>query len=159
MQSLLSCEVNQVYEFVGFHGALEEERHLRHLGLIEGTTLHIVSRLGQQSLIILFGETRLGLDAQVASQMLVVKKGNVGLSQTTTLALLPVGATTRVVKVLGQGPIKRRLMDMGLTKGTPITLQKLAPLGDPLEVTLRNYELTLRKAEAELILVEKEANE
>jgi len=64
------------------------------------------------------------------------------------------GETVRVAKINGVGPIKRRIMEMGITKGTEIHVRKVAPLGDPVEVTVRGYELSLRKADAELIEVE-----
>ena len=64
------------------------------------------------------------------------------------------GVTVRVVKIGGGGPIKRRIMEMGITKGAEVHVRKVAPLGDPLEVTVRGYELSLRKADAELIEVE-----
>ena len=65
-----------------------------------------------------------------------------------------IGETVRVVKVHGEGAIKRRIMDMGLTKGVEVYIRKVAPLGDPIEVTVRGYELSLRKADAEQIEVE-----
>lgn len=65
-----------------------------------------------------------------------------------------IGETVRVVKIHGEGAIKRRIMDMGLTKGVEIYIRKVAPLGDPIEVTVRGYELSLRKADAEQIEVE-----
>ena len=65
-----------------------------------------------------------------------------------------IGETVRVVKIHGEGAIKRRIMDMGLTKGVEVYIRKVAPLGDPIEVTVRGYELSLRKADAELILVD-----
>lgn len=64
------------------------------------------------------------------------------------------GKTVRVTKVNGTGPLKRRILDMGITKGSELYLRKVAPLGDPLEITLRGYELSLRKGDAELIEVE-----
>ena len=65
-----------------------------------------------------------------------------------------IGQTVRVVKIHGEGAIKRRIMDMGLTKGVEVYIRKVAPLGDPIEVTVRGYELSLRKADAEQIEVE-----
>ena len=65
-----------------------------------------------------------------------------------------VGETVKVVKLTGSGPVKRRIMDMGITKGVEIYVRKVAPLGDPVEVTVRGYELSLRKADAEMIVVE-----
>ena len=70
-----------------------------------------------------------------------------------TLKDVPVGETVTVVKLVGDGAIKRRIMDMGLTKGTEVKVQKVAPLGDPIELSVRGFELSLRKSEAENILV------
>lgn len=64
------------------------------------------------------------------------------------------GNTVRVVKLHGEGAVKRRIMDMGITKGTEVYVRKVAPLGDPVEVTVRGYELSLRKADAEMIEVQ-----
>jgi ferrous iron transport protein A len=72
-----------------------------------------------------------------------------------TLKDAKIGSTVRVVKLCGKGPLKRRIMDMGITKGAQIYLRKVAPLGDPIEVHVRGYELSLRKSEAENIFVEK----
>ncbi len=71
-----------------------------------------------------------------------------------TLREVPIGGTTKVVKLHGTGAIKRRIMDMGITRGTEIFVRKVAPLGDPIELKVRGYELSLRKADAELIEVE-----
>lgn len=71
-----------------------------------------------------------------------------------TLKQVPVGATVKVVKLHGEGAVKRRIMDMGLTRGVEVYVRKVAPLGDPVEVTVRGYELSLRKADAEMIEVE-----
>ena len=64
------------------------------------------------------------------------------------------GETVKVVKLTGEGPVKRRIMDMGITKNVEIFVRKVAPLGDPIEVNVRNYELSIRKADAEMIIVE-----
>ena len=71
-----------------------------------------------------------------------------------TLKDAKVGETVKVVKLHGQGAIKRRIMDMGITKGTEIYVRKVAPFGDPIELNLRGYELTIRRADAEIIEVE-----
>ena len=71
-----------------------------------------------------------------------------------TLREVPVGSTVKVVKLHGEGAVKRRIMDMGITRGTQVFVRKVAPLGDPIEVTVRNYELSIRKADAEKIEVE-----
>ena len=71
-----------------------------------------------------------------------------------TLRDVQVGETARVVRLRGEGAVKRRIMDMGITKGVEVFVRKLAPLGDPIEVNVRDYELSLRKADAEMIEVE-----
>ncbi|MBP0989995.1 MAG: ferrous iron transport protein A [Oscillospiraceae bacterium] len=71
-----------------------------------------------------------------------------------TLKDVKIGETVKVVKLHGEGAIRRRIMDMGITKGVEIYLRKAAPLGDPIEITVRGYELSLRKADADMIEVE-----
>jgi len=72
-----------------------------------------------------------------------------------TLKEIKPGITIRVIKINGEGPIKRRIMEMGVTKGVEIYVRKVAPLGDPIEINVRGYELSIRKADAELIEVER----
>lgn len=71
-----------------------------------------------------------------------------------TLRDVPVGDDAVVLRLTGEGPLKRRIMDMGLTKGTAVHVRKVAPLGDPIEIAVRGYELSIRKSEAENVLVE-----
>ena len=75
-------------------------------------------------------------------------------NESKTLKNAAVGATVKVKKLTGDGPLKRRIMDMGITKGVEVYVRKVAPLGDPVEVTVRGYELSLRKADAEMIVIE-----
>lgn len=70
-----------------------------------------------------------------------------------TLRETAIGKTVKIVKVHGEGAVRRRIMDMGITKGTEVTVRKVAPLGDPIEVTVRGYELSIRKADAEMVEV------
>lgn len=72
----------------------------------------------------------------------------------STLKDVKVGSTETVKKIAGEGPVKRRIMDMGITRGVQVYVRKVAPLGDPVEVTVRGYELSIRKADAEIIEVE-----
>ena len=71
-----------------------------------------------------------------------------------TLREAAVGSTVKVVKLHGEGAVKRRIMDMGITRGVEIFIRKVAPLGDPIEMTVRGYELSLRKADAEMVEIE-----
>ena len=71
-----------------------------------------------------------------------------------TLRQVKIGESAKIVRINGEGAVKRRIMDMGITKGTEVYVRKVAPLGDPIEVTVRGYELSLRKADAEMVEVE-----
>ena len=71
-----------------------------------------------------------------------------------TLSEIPVGGTAKVVKIHGEGAVRRRIMDMGLTKGVDVTVRKVAPLGDPIQLNVRGYELSIRKADAQMVEVE-----
>ena len=71
-----------------------------------------------------------------------------------TLRDAKIGETVKVLKLDGEGAVKRRIMDMGITKGVDVFVRKVAPLGDPIEVTVRNYELSIRKADAKMILID-----
>ncbi len=75
-----------------------------------------------------------------------------------TLRQAQVGQTVKVIKLHGEGALRRRMMDMGITKGTEIYIRKIAPLGDPVEINIRGYELTLRKEDAEIVEIETEEN-
>ena len=77
-----------------------------------------------------------------------------GKGKMKTLKEISCGQTVKVLKLTGEGPVKRRIMDMGITKGVEVHIRKVAPLGDPVEVNVRGYELSLRKADAEMIEVE-----
>jgi ferrous iron transport protein A len=90
----------------------------------------------------------------VDAELSAVRKNFGRSTKMQTLRTIQPGATVRVVKIAGVGPTKRRIMDMGLVKGVEIFVRKVAPLGDPLEITVRGYELSLRKADADLIEVE-----
>ncbi|MGI6734682.1 MAG: FeoA family protein [Bacilli bacterium] len=78
---------------------------------------------------------------------------NIEIGNLARLSLVPIGTSGIIRKVYGEGRLRRRLLDMGLTPGTEVFLRKKAPLGDPLELTLRGYELSIRKNEAELIII------
>lgn len=82
------------------------------------------------------------------------REKKLGEDKMKTLRETKIGETVKVVRLHGEGAVKRRIMDMGVTKGTEVYVRKVAPLGDPIEVTVRGYELSLRKADAEMIEVE-----
>ena len=148
------CNINQSYQFREFRGSKEYERHLVNLGLVSGVVLYIVSKEVGQPFIVVFRGTRIGLDEAIASEIFVEPTISSDYQEIKVMNQLAIGEKGTVAKILGTGPVKRRLMDMGITRGTKVEIIKFAPLGDPIEIRLRNYELTLRKNEAEMILVE-----
>jgi ferrous iron transport protein A len=112
--------------------------------------------LDKQAGILSLRNSRLAVSRELLENIWV---DTIRLSQNwVSLDQLEVGESGAVVSIYGKDAIRRRLMDMGVTKNIPIVIKKVAPLGDPIEVTIRNYELTLRKEEATLILVSKEEN-
>ena len=155
MQTILTGKLNQIYQFKEFSGSKIHERHLNNLGLVSGVDLYIVSKQSGQPIILVFKGTRIGLDESIARDIKVIEKEFSDISRWTSLDELKAGERAHVVNILGTGALKRRLMDMGLTKKTLIEVRKYAPLGDPIEITVRNYELTLRKKEASSIMVER----
>ncbi|MGY3750395.1 FeoA domain-containing protein [Vagococcus acidifermentans] len=153
MYPLSKCETNTEYIFLGFSKKSPYENHLLGLGLVKGTTIQILSFSSNNQMIVHFQNSRVGIDSHVAEDILVSKKEGNSVRKYMSLNDMPVGTKSVVEGILGKGAVKRRLMDMGLTKGTPILLRKVAPLGDPIEVAVRGYQLTLRKSEADLILI------
>ncbi|MGY3766137.1 FeoA family protein [Vagococcus vulneris] len=154
MNKLIDGKESRAYQFLAFEGDEAQKNHLKNLGLVKGTTLYIVSKVKHQPLIVLFKGIRIGLDESIAKNILIEEKTDEEDIVTIPLSAFSVGQETRVVKLIGTKEVKRRLLDMGLTRGTLIKIKKIAPLGDPIEITVRNYELTLRKQEAEHIIVE-----
>ena len=149
---LLKTLVKGNYYFVASTATAETQRHLANLGLVKGAGIRILQRSKKGEMIILVKESRLALTADLVKCISVSEEPLV-IKRSQTLAEVSLGQLNKVEQVLGQGAIRRRLMDMGITRGTEIMIRKVAPLGDPLEITVRGYELSLRKAEAELVLV------
>ncbi len=131
-------------------GKEEIRKHLSGLGFVPGAQVGIVSN-SSAGLIIDVKGSRMAMDSAMASRIMLVQRG----SGMTTLKDVPVGSTVTVRKISGDGILKRHIMDMGITKGSRITVRKVAPLGDPVEFTIRGYELSLRKMYAEMIEVER----
>lgn len=147
-------------------GSPEVKRHLENLGFVVGGEVTVVNTLGG-NVIVNVKEARVAISKEMAVKIMVERqrclftlhkhKRNVTRRRNQTMKNLKeakIGETVRVVKIHGEGAIKRRIMDMGLTKGVEVYIRKVAPLGDPIEVTVRGYELSLRKADAEQIEVE-----
>ena len=134
------------------HIDLDEDalKHLMTLGLKQGGLLKLVAKTKSNAIIIIKG-SRLALDNSILERISI--KPYEFESNCLPLSDLTVGSFAYIKEINSDNQTKRRLMDMGLTKHTKIYLRKVAPLGDPLEISLRGYELTLRKSEAQLITV------
>ena len=147
---ILDAAVKTPYRILGIDLPKDSLLHLSHLGVIPGETLEIVTKTKDSAILIIKG-SRLAFDASILEKIDITP-----LDQEHTalpLSELSVGESAIVVDIFAINEAKRRLMDMGITKRTKIYLRKVAPLGDPIEITLRGYELTLRKSEAQMISV------
>lgn len=140
------------YEIIGINLKESSVRHLADLGIKIGSFIQVISKTNDTA-ILLVRAARIALDNSILEKLDVVLKDS-GKSS-LPLSELAVGALAYIEAIHADGALKRRLMDMGLTKNTNVQLQKVAPLGDPLEIKLRGYDLTLRKSEASLISVVK----
>ena len=147
------------YEIVGIDLEEASVRHLADLGIKIGSFIQVISKTNDTA-ILLVRAARIALDNSILKKLDVVPKGS--SKSSLPLSELAIGDSAYIEAIHADGALKRRLMDMGLTKNINVQLQKVAPLGDPLEIKLRGYDLTLRKLEASLISVvkgEKEAKQ
>ena len=139
-------------------GKEETRRFLENLGFVVGGTVTVISQIGG-NMIVNVKDARVAIGKEMARQFLdmgfyIGIGGVVTFKNAKTLKEVACGETVKVKKLTGVGAVKRRIMDMGITKGTDVLVRKVAPLGDPIEVSVRGYELSLRKADAEMIEVE-----
>lgn len=148
VNTLASSHVGQIYYVDRVLGA--DAAKLRDLGLTTDKELVLLSTDGENS-IIRVENTRLAISKNYLNQIFI--KNERSNEMTVSLASLEVGQTGIVRMIDGMGEVKRRLMDMGITRGTEIYIRKLAPLGDPMELHLRGYSLSLRKVDAGKIKV------
>lgn len=155
MTTLADVSLNQVVQVDEMKLENDLKHRLQDLGMIVGSKVAVVNQSGDNGIILLHN-TRLALSQSLLKQILVK---DLTEDQETWVSLdqLSAGEQGVVVNVHGTGAVKRHLMDMGLTKGTQVKVVKLAPLGDPIELRVRGYELSLRKNESEMVVVSKEA--
>lgn len=148
---LQNAKVGIPYTIVSINLPDESVRHLSDLGLKVGASLKVISKT-PTSAIVMLKSSRLAFDQSILSQIDVTEEGAL---LSLPLSELKVGEYAYVDGIYAMNEAKRRLMDMGLTRHTKVYLRKVAPLGDPIEISLRGYELTLRKSEAQMISVVK----
>ena len=139
------------YRILGINLPKDSLLHLSNLGLAAGETIEVVTKTKNSAIIIVRG-SRLAFDASILDKIDLAPAEED--QKKIPLSELPVGHSAIVTDIFSANETKRRLMDMGITKGVEIFVRKVAPLGDPVEVTVRGYELSLRKADAEMIIVE-----
>ena len=138
------------YRILGIDLPKDSLLHLSNLGLAAGETIEVVTKTKNSAIIIVKG-SRLAFDASILDKIDLAPAEED--QKKIPLSELPVGHSAIVTDIFSANETKRRLMDMGITKRTRVLLRKVAPLGDPLESSLRGYELTLRKSEAQMISV------
>ena len=138
------------YRILGINLPKDSLVHLSNLGLAAGETIEVVTKTKNSAIIIVKG-SRLAFDASILDKIDLAPAEED--QKKIPLSELPVGHSAIVTDIFSANETKRRLMDMGITKRTRVLLRKVAPLGDPLEISLRGYELTLRKSEAQMISV------
>ena len=138
------------YRILGIDLPKDSLLHLSNLGLAAGETIEVVTKTKNSAIIIVKG-SRLAFDASILDKIDLAPAEED--QKKIPLSELPVGHSAIVTDIFSANETKRRLMDMGITKRTRVLLRKVAPLGDPLEISLRGYELTLRKSEAQMISV------
>lgn len=147
---LQEADLNKSYQVVSINLPEASLRHLSNLGLKVDTTLKVLSKT-KSSAIILLKSNRLAFDTSILANIDVADLAEE--EEILPLSELEVGQSAYIENIYALNEAKRRLMDMGLTKHTKIYLRKVAPLGDPIEISLRGYELTLRKSEAQMVSV------
>ena len=147
---LQEADLNKSYQIASINLPEVSLRHLANLGLKVGTTLKVLSK-AKSSAIIVLKANRLAFDTSILANIDVTKLSEE--QEALPLSDLEVGQSAYIDNILALNEAKRRLMDMGLTRHTKIYLRKVAPLGDPIEISLRGYELSLRKSEAQMISV------
>ncbi|WEV44904.1 ferrous iron transport protein A [Streptococcaceae bacterium ESL0687] len=150
MKTLDNCIVGQTY-YIDHLKTSSQEKQLQNLGLVKDKQI-MLSKIEGENAIVLLQNHRLALDKKILSQIVVSDSLNKDYELATLDELEP-GMQGIVERVDSIGELRRRLMDMGITRGVKIYVRKVAPLGDPIEVHLRGYALSLRKAEAHLVRV------
>ena len=153
---LQDARIDVPYTVVSINLPEDSVRHLSNLGLKVGSRLELISKT-KSSAIVMLKSSRLAFDESILSKIDVSESQET--VETLPLSELEVGQFAYIDNIFAVNEAKRRLMDMGLTRHTKIYLRKVAPLGDPIEISLRGYELTLRKSEAQMISVVKIDNQ
>ncbi|MGX7108014.1 FeoA family protein [Facklamia miroungae] len=131
------------------YGHADQKKHLTNLGFVPGVYITIISTQEEEMIIKLKG-SRLGVSKEFTKNV-TIERININEKELVPLSQLMAGSQAKVARVDGEAQFRRRIMDMGITKNAIIDLVKLAPLGDPLEIRVRGYQLSIRKSEADSV--------
>lgn len=154
MQALLDIKQPGAYLLMSVGGSPALRRHLAEMGLVAGKKLTVVKLASKVTgLVVFFQGQRLAISDEIAALLVVRPFATDAERPAIPLAHLPLKQTGLVQKIQGDPPLRHRLMDMGLTKGTLVKIHQIAPLGDPIELAVRGYKLSIRKQDAAHVLV------
>lgn len=155
MKALAELRKQGKYIIVQVLGESRLVKHLAEIGMIPGRDVTVISLASDTSgMMIYFQGQRLAISSDIAQRIVVRGATDAAAAKLTPLAELKVGKSGIIRKMLGDKALRRRLMDMGLTNNTMIKVHQVAPLGDPIELLVRGYKLSLRKQDATCILLE-----
>lgn len=144
------------YIIISVNGDHKLNRRLAEMGIIVGKSITIISTSnGPMGMMIYFQGQRLAISDEIAQKIAVRNIAEDDAVELQTMSELQVGESGIVVKLVGPKALRKRLLDMGLTRGTLLKVNQIAPLGDPIELLIRGYKLSLRKADADSIMIEK----
>ncbi|KRM12680.1 Fe2+ transport system protein A [Paucilactobacillus suebicus DSM 5007 = KCTC 3549] len=144
------------YIIIGVKGDHKLTKRLSEMGIIAGKSVTVIATSsGPMGMMIYFQGQRLAISKEVAEKISVRNISDDDDVELQELAELHVGESGIVVKLVGSKQLRKRLLDMGLTRGTMLKINQIAPLGDPIELLIRGYKLSLRKADAQSIMIEK----
>lgn len=155
MEALSELKNRGKYIIIQVLGDKKLVRHLAEMGMIAGKAVTVVSVSAESSgMVIFFQGQRLAISADIASRIVVRGVNESDPAKLKSLADLTVGDSGIVRKMVGDCALRRRLMDMGLTNNTMVKINQIAPLGDPIELVVRGYKLSMRKQDASYVLLE-----
>ena len=144
------------YIIISVNGDHKLNRRLAEMGIIAGKSITIISTFnGPMGMMIYFQGQRLAISDEIAQKIAVRNIAEGDAVELQNMSELQVGESGIVVKLVGPKALRKRLLDMGLTRGTLLKVNQIAPLGDPIELLIRGYKLSLRKADADSIMIEK----
>lgn len=153
-QQLTEIRQPGAYMITRITGSARLTKHLAEMGLLVGKKMTVIQPAsGATGLLVYFQGQRLAVSDAIATEIQVQPFGVAEETPTTSLANVPVHRQAVIAQLVGEPALRRRLLDMGLTKGTLVAVHHVAPLGDPIELAVRGYKLSIRRVDAEAVLV------